>query len=345
MQYVIAVLYFVADVLKTGPWSVLRELEDPDLRRLAEALPETVLKSRADSTTKKYLGAFKRWRQWALDHQLQEFPVSSQHIVLYLQHIAQTSCSKAAMEEAVYALAWVHSVAGIPSPTDNPFVRTAVEGLRRTLSKPTQKKEPITADMLKAMVQDTMKHTTLSNVRLTTACLLAFAGFLRFSELVNIRPCDLSFSDDMLKLLLPRSKTDQLRKGSEVIIARTKTQTCPVSMLERYMEMGNIPLDSQQFLFKHIIKTKYGERLKDSGVLSYSTLRDLFKAKVKQLGYPAEQFGLHSLRAGGASAAANADVPDRLFKRHGRWKSENAKDGYVEDSLEKRLSVTRNIGL
>ena len=29
--------------------------------------------------------------------------------------------------------------------------------------------------------------------------------------------------------------------------------------------------------------------------------------------------GTHSLRSGGATAAANAGVPDRLFKRHGRW--------------------------
>ena len=46
-------------MFKEGPWSVLRELDDPDLRRLADALRETVLKSRADSTIKKYLGAFK----------------------------------------------------------------------------------------------------------------------------------------------------------------------------------------------------------------------------------------------------------------------------------------------
>ena len=38
-------------------------------------------------------------------------------------------------------------------------------------------------------------------------------------------------------------------------------------------------------------------------------------------------------------------VPDRLFKRHGRWRSENAKDGYVGDSIEKRLSVTKQLGL
>ena len=39
----------------------------------------------------------------------------------------------------------------------------------------------------------------------------------------------------------------------------------------------------------------------------------------------------------GATAAANAGVPDRLFKRHGRWASESAKDGYVQDSLSSRL--------
>ena len=42
--------------------------------------------------------------------------------------------------------------------------------------------------------------------------------------------------------------------------------------------------------------------------------------------------------------AANAGVPDRAFKRHGRWKSENAKDGYVKDTLEYTLSVTKSLG-
>ena len=68
-------------------------------------------------------------------------------------------------------------------------------------------------------------------------------------------------------------------------------------------------------------------------MISYTTLREQFKAKLKFLGYQADQFGIHSLRAGGASTAANAEVPDRLFKRRGRWRSENAEDGYIEDSL------------
>ena len=55
--------------------------------------------------------------------------------------------------------------------------------------------------------------------------------------------------------------------------------------------------------------------------------------------------GTHSLRGGGVTATANAGVPDRLFKRHGRWASESAKDGYVQDSLSSRLSVSKALGI
>ena len=101
----------------------------------------------------------------------------------------------------------------------------------------------------------------------------------------------------------------------------------------------------QRFLFRPINKSGKTERLRESGNISYSCLRELFRKKLKELGYDANKFGLHSLRAGGATAAANSGVPDRLFKRHGRWKSEKAKDGYVEDSVKHRLTVSQQIGL
>ena len=43
-------------------------------------------------------------------------------------------------------------------------------------------------------------------------------------------------------------------------------------------------------------------------------------------------FGLHSARSGGATIVANKGVPDRLFKLHGRWVSDKAKDAYVKDT-------------
>eukprot|EP00731_Ephydatia_muelleri_P026444 Em0018g544a len=144
-----------------GDWPLLRDLQKPELQQLAAGLPDVVLSGRADSTTKKYLGAFQRWK-----------------------HLSTSKHSRSAVEEVVHALVWVHKMAGIESPTESRLVQSVLAGLRRILS----------------------------------------------------------------------------------------------------------------------------------------------------------------LRAGGATAAANAGVPDRLFKRHGCWRSESAKDGYVKDSVERRLSVSKSLG-
>ena len=95
-----------------------------------------------------------------------------------------------------------------------------VEGIQRILARPTVEKAPITPTMLEDVVKDTKKSSSLSDLKLATVCLLAYASFLHFNELVNIRPCDISIHDDKMILHLPRSKTDQLHKRDEVIIDR-----------------------------------------------------------------------------------------------------------------------------
>ena len=81
--------------------------------------------------------------------------------------------------------------------------------------------------------------------------------------------------------------------------------------------------------------------------MTYTRFREMFIESFKSLVPNIKMFGLHSLRSGGASAAANAGIPDRLFKRHGRWRSENAKDGYIglKDDLNSRLRVSHSLGL
>ena len=79
--------------------------------------------------------------------------------------------------------------------------------------------------------------------------------------------------------------------------------------------------------------------------MSYTRLRELYIKAFKPHVSDIAKFGLHSLRSGGASAAANHGVPDRLFKRHGRWRSENAKEGYVQDDLNERLKVSTSLRL
>ena len=115
------------------------------------------------------------------------------------------------MEEICHALAWVHSTAGLASPSSHTFVKARIEGLQCSLAKPVVKKEPITLEMLEAMSSDANDSGSLSDLHLVTACLLSFAGFLRFDEPINIRPCDFTFDKDMLKIQITHSKTDQLR--------------------------------------------------------------------------------------------------------------------------------------
>ena len=78
---------------------------------------------------------------------------------------------------------------------------------------------------------------------------------------------------------------------------------------------------------------------------SYTRAREIIREDLSSIGINMNNYGLHSLRSGGASAAYKGGVPDRLFKVHGRWKSENAKDWYVCEDLEKRLSVFKNLGI
>ena len=48
------------------------------------------------------------------------------------------------------------------------------------------------------------------------------------------------------------------------------------------------------------------------------------------------------MQSGGASAAANLGVNGRLFKKHGRWKSDKVKDSYVHKDIKPTFSVSRN---
>ena len=130
-----------------GTWKDLKTLEDQDLQELAAKLPSTVGRSRADSMVRKYLGAFKRWKVWATEHGFRPIPARDFQVALYLQHLGDTSKSKAAVEEACNALAWVHFTSGLPAPTSSPFVQATLKGLQRILAKPVTKKRPVSVEL------------------------------------------------------------------------------------------------------------------------------------------------------------------------------------------------------
>ena len=79
--------------------------------------------------------------------------------------------------------------------------------------------------------------------------------------------------------------------------------------------------------------------------LSPSRAGEILKEKLEAIGLDPSKFTNHSFRSGGATSPANMNLPDRLFKVHGRWKSDSAKDGYVHDKLDLHLYVPLHIGI
>ena len=95
-------------------------------------------------------------------------------------------------------------------------------------------------------------------------------------------------------------------------------------MLKRYLAKANIRADEDHFIFRSLNYFRSCRQYKLKRTmkpLSYSRTREIVLEGLKKIGLNPKQFGLYNLRTGGATSAANNGVPDRLFKRHGRWRS------------------------
>ena len=77
--------------------------------------------------------------------------------------------------------------------------------------------------------------------------------------------------------------------------------------------------------------------------LTYSNVRDIVKSKASQLGLDPRLYATHSMLSGGATAAAEAGVSDRLMQKHGRWACASSKDIYIKDDLNKRLKISQHL--
>ena len=225
------------------------------------------------------------------------------------------------------------------------------EAAKRLCPNDINKKEPITSQYLHLLYSSLIGASTsptLTSLRTFTLIILGFCGFLRYSELSHLRTCDIVFSTGFMKLFVEKSKTDIYREGKWLYISSSSTQCCPVNTLQTYMAKAGLTSPTQEYIFRGIQpypKQKIEKLRSINTPLSYTRAREIVLAALGQIGLKKSDFGLHSLRSGGATAAAQAGIPDRMFKRHGRWKSEKVKDGYVKDNLAELLSVSRALGL
>ncbi|CAC5384810.1 unnamed protein product [Mytilus coruscus] len=104
-----------------------------------------------------------------------------------------------------------------------PIKLIILEGGVRLLSKPVNKKEPITHDIIKRVIDKFGLSTNLADLRICCLVLLSYAGFLKYSELSHLKAPNLRFYDSHVEITIVSSKTDVYRQGNVVVIAKKPT--------------------------------------------------------------------------------------------------------------------------
>jgi hypothetical protein len=142
-------------------------------------------------------------------------------------------------------------------------------------------------------------------------------------------------------LNIAKSKCDQLRHGKRVHIHGGKsTKTCPVQVMREILARTPERPDA------HVIQkiTAHTRDKKFTGQqVSYNLVRNIIKRALTAIGINAANYSTHSLRSGGATAAAAAKIEPRLMQRHGRWARTDSMNTYVDDELNEKLRVSKAV--
>ena len=329
--------------------SIAESVHHPHLKRLANQVPGIILKSRAENTVKKYRSYYNSWEDWCKTYNITAIPAKEKHVALYLVNLLQNKKSSHVIESTFYAIEYYHKLNLCNSPFTSHLCLLILEAAKRQKTK-RNKKEPITARHLRKIYISIgkSKNCTTLDLRTFAMMVLSYTGFLRYSEVSDLKASDIKWKKTHIELFIEKSKTDIYRDGHWLLISKLNSPICPLRILKRYLVRTDTHKNSNKFLFRgmNFFKNSKTHKLrKKNKPLSYSAARSNMLDMVTKIGLKRKNFGLHSLRSGGATAAANEGVPDRLFKRHGRWKSEKAKDGYIKDKLSDLLSVSMNLGL
>ena len=320
--------------------------DDVELQGFAQDMGTYLYQSKSQNTVKKYKSYFKNFQCFMSGHGKPFLPANGAQTALFLVSLMKNGCTSNVLLSYVYAIKWAHDLYSYPDPTIHPFVKNLIQTSKRSHVNNKRKKDPVSTSDIRNLFIKYIGSEDCIVVRDLALIVLAFCGFLRYDEVSNLKCSHVKFHDGYISLYIEKSKTDQYRDGKEVLISKLNSVACPVNALRRYISIVNIDLSSSNYLFKPMYKTKNKSGLvKTNKRLSYTRAKETVVGRLKEVA-PNLNLGLHSLRAGGATAAANStNVNERCWKRHGRWRSDLSKDGYVKDSIKKRLNVTKNLGL
>ena len=165
-------------------------------------MPAFCLASISNNTVRQYKYAINSFCKWCLSlnitHTLTSLVI---YAPMYLIHLTNIGKSVSTINVAYYNISWAHRLAGVKDPCKSDLVITVKEGAHRSIGHLTVKNEPITPEILNTLVcVYADEHANRKHIRIACMCLLSYAGFLRYSELSNLRRNHDTFYEQHIKL-------------------------------------------------------------------------------------------------------------------------------------------------
>ncbi len=292
--------------------------------------------SRADNTKRAYQSDWRKFEQWCIGYSVQALPASVETVALYLTEQAQT-CKTSTLQRYLVSISQAHKLNSYAPPTQDERVRTILKGIKRTKGTAQQAKAPVVTSTLRTLI-DALPDT-LVGLRDRALLLVGFAAALRRSELVSLDVEDVQFAREGLVITLRKSKNDQEQQGRKIGVPYgSHPVTCPVRALQEWLEQSQITSGA---LFRAVNKHQQvqSKRLTDQSVAL------VVKRAAQGAELDASQFSGHSLRAGLATAAAQAGVSERAIMQQTGHHSVMLVRRYIREGSLFNENAAASVGL
>lgn len=293
------------------------------------AIPEETLKSVRDNieaclssgTRKMYKVDWRIFSEWCVNKNVNPLPVPPEALCVFLTEQSDSGIAPSTLIRRLAAIKLSYDRAGLDSPTKHPAVLMCMKGIKRITTHEVKKKSAATVDRIQEMISHC--PDTIIGLRDKSILLLGFAGAFRRSELVVLTTRDISKTDDGIKVIIRRSKTDQEGKGHTIAIPNGKNLRI-VDTLYNWISQAGIV---EGFLFRRIRK---GSNVQDIPLTSHA-IAEIVKKYARLSGLTVENFSGHSLRSGLITSAAKAGASINKIMEISRHSDINTLVGYVRN--------------
>jgi integrase len=307
-----------------------------EMAKIAADARDYLAASRAENTTRVYRTGWAQFTAWCDEHGVIVLPAGPETVACYVADLAKAA-KPATIDARLAAISAAHRAAGHNSPTKAEAVRLVRSGVRRTLGTAQRQARPLTVADLRTMLEGL--GSDRAGCRDRALLLLGFAGALRRSELVGLDVADLTEGIDGLTVRLRRSKTDQEGAGRTVGIPYgSNPATCPVRAWRAWLEVSGI---TEGPAFRPVDRHGHIRAPR----LSAPAVALVLKRHAARAGLDPDEVSGHSLRAGLATSAAAAGVPERVIAEQTGHKGTAMLRRYIRESSLFRENAASAVGL